>query len=246
MDFKYVDDYLPRRIDGWYSPTLGMQMPIVTYGDRGRPLLLFPTAAADFLENERFYLVKAVEPAIFAGRIRVFSIDSINKHAWMDKNTPVPEQARRQALYARYVEDEVVPYIRAVCGNGGVRVATTGASFGAYHAANFAARYPHVVSRAICFSGVFDIHSFLDGHWDDNCYFNCPTSYIPNMDAEWVGKLSRVNWIIATGENDTLAQQNRDFSALLWAKGIPNHLELWPGQFGHDWPWWREHLRRFV
>jgi esterase/lipase superfamily enzyme len=33
---------------------------------------------------------------------------------------------------------------------------------------------------------------------------------------------------------------------MLWAKGIPNHLEIWPGQFGHDWPWWREHLRRFV
>ena len=21
---------------------------------------------------------------------------------------------------------------------------------------------------------------------------------------------------------------------------------FWPGVFGHDWPWWRENLRRFV
>ena len=92
----------------------------------------------------------------------------------------------------------------------------------------------------------YDIHSFTDGYWDDNCYFNCPTAYIPNMDGEWAGRLSRVEWVIATGEHDSLVQQNRDFSALLWHKGVPNHLEIWGGVFGHDWPWWREHLRRFV
>src|SRR5512135_100387 len=110
MDF--VDPNLPKRIDGWTSPSLGLHMPIVQYGHAGHPLLLFPTAAADFLENERFWLVKAIEPQLFAGKIRVFSIDSINKYAWMDKNVPVPEQARRQALYAKYVEEEVAPFIR--------------------------------------------------------------------------------------------------------------------------------------
>ena len=136
MSIVYLDGAVPRRIDGWHSPSLDLPMPIVTYGDRGRPLLLFPTAAADFLENERFFLVKAVEPAILAGRVRVFSIDSINRLAWMDSTLPVPEQARRQALYARYVEDEVVPYIRHACGDPAARIATTGASFGAFHAAN--------------------------------------------------------------------------------------------------------------
>ena len=48
---EYVDPRLPRRIEEWHSPALGMNMPIVTYGERGHPLLLFPTAAADFLEK---------------------------------------------------------------------------------------------------------------------------------------------------------------------------------------------------
>ncbi len=52
MDF--VDPNLPKRIDGWRSSNLGLEMPIVQYGHAGHPLLLFPTAAADFLENERF------------------------------------------------------------------------------------------------------------------------------------------------------------------------------------------------
>src|SRR6185295_15291381 len=107
---QYIDPSLPKQIDRWRSPALDMDMPIVSYGERGHPLLLFPTAAADFLENERFFLVKAVEPAIMAGRIRVFSIESINRLAWMDRQLPVAEQARRQALYMQYIENEVVPY----------------------------------------------------------------------------------------------------------------------------------------
>ena len=61
MDYSPLDPAIPRRLDGWRSPALAMDMPIVSYGDGGRPLLLFPTAAADYLENERFFLVKAVE-----------------------------------------------------------------------------------------------------------------------------------------------------------------------------------------
>ena len=144
MSFSYLDPAVSRHLDGWHSPTLDLPMPIVTYGHAGRPLLLFPTAAADFLENERFFLVKSIEPAIMAGRVRVFSIDSINRLAWMDSTVPVPEQARRQALYARYIEEEVVPYVRHVCGDGSVRITTTGASFGAFHAANTLFRRPDV------------------------------------------------------------------------------------------------------
>src|SRR3954471_19022724 len=114
---EYVDPALPRHIDSWHSPTLGHRLSIVSYGEAGHPLLLFPTAAADFLENERFFLVKAIEPLIKAGRVRLFSIDSINKWSWMDKTLPVHEQARRQALYAEYVEREVVPCIRSVVGD---------------------------------------------------------------------------------------------------------------------------------
>ena len=73
-----------------------------------------------------------------------------------------------------------------------------------------------------------------------------PTAYIPNYDADWVARASRIGTVIATGEHDYLAQANRDFAALLQGKGIPVHHEIWQGVNGHDWPWWREHLRRFV
>jgi esterase/lipase superfamily enzyme len=207
-------------------------------------VILFPTSAGRFFENDDFKLTESVADKVDAGEIQLVLPDTVNNESWYNKSVHPAVRAARHAQYDAYLRHELVPYIFNRAQRGDLVV--YGASFGAYHAANFAARYPDVVSRAICFSGVFDINSFTDGYWDDNCYFHSPSAYIPNMDAEWVGKLSRVGWVIATGEHDSLVQKNRDFSNLLWSKGIPHHFELWPGQFGHDWPWWRQHLRRFV
>jgi esterase/lipase superfamily enzyme len=227
-----------------YSGALGRDMEFLWFGKFGRPVILFPTSSGRFYENEDFKLTDSLADKVDSGEIQLISVDSVNDESWYNKSVHPAVRAARHAQYDAYLRHELVPYIfnRAQRGD----LAVYGASFGAYHAANFAARYPDVVSRAICFSGVYDIHSFLDGYWDETCYFHCPTAFIPNLDGEWVGKLSRIGWVIATGEHDTLVQKNRDFSQLLWSKGISNYSEFWPGVFGHDWPWWREHLRRFV
>jgi esterase/lipase superfamily enzyme len=227
----------------WWSPSLGRNMDFLWFGKFGRPVLLFPTSAGRFYENEDFHLTDSLQDKVDAGEIQLVLIDAVNEESWYNKGVHPAVRAARHMQYDAYLRHELVPYIFNRAQRGDLVV--YGASFGAYHASNFAARYPDVVSRAICFSGVYDIQSFTDGYWDDNCYFNSPTAYIPNMDAEWAAKLARVQWVIATGEGDSLVQKNREFKDLLWSKGVPNHFELWPG-FGHDWPWWREHLRRFV
>lgn len=240
---QFVDPALPRRIDGWTSPRLGMHMPIVTYGHRGRPLLLFPTAAADFLENERFFLIKSVEPAIAAGRVRVFSIDSINRLAWMDRSLPVQEQARRQMLYARYVEEEVVPYIRHTCGDA--RIATAGASFGAFHAANTLFRRPDLFDGLIAMSGFYDLEpDYLNGYSDDNAYFNNPTAYLPGLNGRELNLLQRTcRIVIVTGQGQWEAPgASRRFARLLEQRGIPHQLDMWGHDVNHDWPWWRKML----
>ncbi len=228
----------------WWSPSLGRAMEMLWFGQFGRPVLIFPTSGGRFFENEDFSLTAALADKVDRGEIQLVCVDSVDGESWYNRDVFPSVRVARHVQYDGYLRNEVVPYVFNRAQRGDLIV--YGASFGAYHAANFAARYPDVVSRAICFSGFYDIRSFLDGYWDENAYFHCPTVYIPNMDNEWVGKLSRVSWIIATGEYDSLAQQNRDFSNLLWTKGIEHRVEFWPGVFGHDWPWWKEHLRRFV
>jgi esterase/lipase superfamily enzyme len=246
---EYVDPNLPRRIEEWHSPALGMSMPIVTYGERGHPLLLFPTAAADFLENERFFLIKAVEPAIMAGRIRVFSIESINRWAWMDQQLPVAEQARRQALYMSYIEDEVVPYIRRAVGDGGARIATSGASFGAFHAANSLFRRPDLFDATIAMSGFYDLApDYFNGFSDANGYFNNPAWYLPALEGHYLDLLRRdCRIILSTGQGAYEAPDaSRRMAAILESKGIPHWLDVWGHDVDHDWPWWRKMLPYYV
>jgi esterase/lipase superfamily enzyme len=249
MAMSYLDPAVSRRIDGWHSPVLDLPMPIVTYGDRGHPILLFPTAAADFLENERFFLVKSIEPAIMAGYVRVFSIDSINRLAWMDSKIPVPEQARRQSLYARYIEEEVVPYVRHVCGDGSARIVTTGASFGAFHAANALFRRPDLFDGLIAMSGFYDLEpDYLKGYSDDHVYFNNPMWYVRNLSGPPLDTLRtscRIVLVSGRGAYEAPGASQR-FSDLLREKGIPHVMDFWGADVNHDWPWWRRMLPYYI
>jgi esterase/lipase superfamily enzyme len=246
----YVDPHLPRHIFGWYSSRLGLEMPIVSYGDRGHPLLLLPTAQADFLENERFYLIKSIEPYIFAGKVRVFSIDSINKYAWMNSKVPPREAARRHALYAEYIEQEVVPHIRRVMDNPRARLAVSGASFGAFHAANQFFRRPDLFDTLIAMSGFYDLEpDYTEGQMDDNIYFNNPASYLSNMhDGRTLDLLRNECQInIITGQGAYEAPHcARRLSQILWDKGVPNNLDVWGHDVDHDWPSWRKMLPHYI
>ena len=245
MDLQYLDPSTSRVLAGWHSPILGQAMPIVAYGHWGHPLLLFPTAAADFLENERFFLIQSIEPAIRDGRVRVFSINSINSQAWMDRGLPVAEQGRRQMLYARYVEEEVVPYIRQVCRTADIRVGTSGASFGGFHAANSVFRRPDLFDTLIAMSGFFDLGTdYLHGYSDDNVYFNNPAWYLPQLEGHELHLLrTACKLLILTGQGAYEAPDaSRRLSEILHSKGIPHRLDLWGHDMPHDWPTWRKML----
>ena len=245
----FTDPHLPRHLFGWHSPRLGIDMPIVTYGDRGHPLLLLPTAQADYLENERFWLVKAIEKHIFAGRVQVFSIDSINKHAWMNRNVPVHEQARRQALYAGYIEDEVVPFVRNACGNPHARLGISGASFGAFHAANQFFRRPDLFDTLIAMSGFYDLEpDYTRGFVNDDVYFNNPVSYISNIhDGDSMHLLHHSQIHVVTGQGAYESpKSSRQLSEVLAKRGIPHNLDVWGHDVNHDWPWWRKMLDHYV
>ena len=184
-----------------------------------------------------------------AGRIRVISIESINRHAWMDRNLPVAEQARRQSLYARYVENEVVPWIRHTGGDPTARIATSGASFGGFHAANAFFRRPDLFDAVIAMSGFYDLApDYFKGYSDPNCYFNNPAWYVPGLEGPALDLLRHACSInIVTGQGAYEAPDcSRRFSQILKDKGIPNQLDIWGFDVNHDWPWWRKMLPYYI
>ena len=55
----------------------------------------------------------------------------------------------------------------------------------------------------------------------------------------------RQDIIFAIGEGDPVCDNNREFSALLWGKGIGNALRIWDGH-AHDWPHWEDMVRTYI
>ena len=218
-------------------------MEFLWFGHAGPPVVMFPTSMGRFHQYEDFGLVSALSGKADRGELQLVCADSVDEESWYNEAIPVENRAQRHVQYDAYLHDELVPHV--LQRSGADKIATFGASFGAYHAANYAGRYPERVRKAVLFSGVFDIHRFLGGFWNDSCYFHCPSVYFANLDDTWVRRLSNIQWILATGEEDSLINENRQFSGLLSSKGIPHYFEVWPG-FGHDWPWWKQHISRFL
>jgi esterase/lipase superfamily enzyme len=233
-----------REYHRWHSPSLGRDMELLWYGTWGRPLLAFPTSLGSCSQNEDNGLIGALADKIDGGEVQVCCVDAIDSECWYNDHAPPGYKIHRYTQYDRYLVTEVVPLIRQKAGRDDLM--TFGASFGAYHAMNFAGRHPELVSRVISFSGIYGIHRFLHGYWDDTCYFNCPDAYYPNLPADAVDRMRHIGFVVATGEQDHLVKENRWFAEMLQGKGLNVHAEFWPGVFGHDWPYWRENLKRFV
>lgn len=226
------------------SRHLGKEMPFYWYGNRGRTVVMFPTSAGRHNENEDFGLVPALKAKIDAGEVQVCCPDSINRESWADSTLTAWEKLRRHELYDRFLAEEFFPALAERTGRRDPIV--YGASLGGWQAVTFGARHPDLVGRVVAFSGFFDVRRLLKGWWSEAAYFFSPADFIANMDAGWVRRLSQVGWVIATGETDSLVEESRKLAGVFARKGVPHHAEIWPGVFGHDWPFWKQHLPRFV
>jgi esterase/lipase superfamily enzyme len=239
---------MQRFLDGWHSPRLHRHMEIAVYGHYGFPLLLFPTAAADYLEYERFLMIDVIAPYIDAGKVKVFSINSINREAWLNRGAPVKYMGERQAQYNGYITEEVIPYIwNNMQGRHGV--ITCGASLGAFHAANQLFRRPDLFAGMIAMSGSYDIRGYYQGdYYDDNVYFNNPVDYVPNLEGEQLNALRHKEHIhLVTGQgNYENPDASRRLAGILSAKGIPYELDIWGYDMPHDWPTWRRMLPHYL
>jgi esterase/lipase superfamily enzyme len=235
---------MERRTTAWFSQNLNIEMPLVAYGHAGHPLLMFPTAAADYLEYERFHLVDAIQPFIDNGKIRAYSINSVNKYSLLNEQMPPQMKAQLLTQFDRYITDEVLPLIRNECGED-ARPLTTGASLGAFLALNMYFKHPDLFRGVIAMSGGYDIKSYLQGHYDDNVYFNNPVDYLSNLnDGRELSLLRQADAIfLMSGQGNYEApERSRQLSDILNAKGIPHILDLWGKDVDHDWPWWRKML----
>lgn len=239
---------MKREITSWYSPALGKDMPVAVYGNYGFALLLVPTAAADYLEYERFQLMDTIAPFINEGKVKVFSINSINNESWLN-NEMIPEhKAIRQNQFNEYVFNEVIPFIKNNT-SWDTPIITCGASFGALHSMNLFLKRPDLVNGVIAMSGVYDLTEYTKGFYDEQVYYNSPIHYVPNLSDDWylsnIRNSSHIHILSGSGDFED-PEAARRFAGVLYDKGITYELDIWGQDMKHDWPTWRAMLPHYL
>ena len=224
----------------WHSPSIGKEMEILVYGHAGYPVIIFPTTMGRYFESKDFKLIDSVKWYIDQGLVKIYCPDSVDKQSWYNKSIHPADRAKNHNWYDQYILNEVVDPIRN--NHGFHKVAVAGASFGAYHALNFAFRHPDRVSHLFAMSGNYDIKSFVDGYYDDNIYFNNPIDFMANANDP---ELWKMNIVLGAGEWDICLEATKKMSDLLNSKGIKHWFDLrkWAE---HDWPLWRQMFTHYL
>ncbi|MGH2361629.1 MAG: esterase family protein [bacterium] len=228
----------------WSSPSLQREMELLVFGHAGARVVAFPTSAGRFFDWEDRGLIGALSDHLENGWIQIFCVDSVDGESWYAKDRLPAERAKRHAQYDHYILTEVLPFTAER--NPNPFLIVTGASFGAYHATNFAFRYPHLVSRIIGMSGYYDIKRWTGDYSDDNVYFNNPCDFLAQEhDPERLDALRNIDIILTIGRTDSALANNEYLSGVLWSKKIGHAFRIWDGQ-AHDWPVWQEMLRLYI
>ena len=239
---------MKREIHSWHSPSLNKTMEVAVYGHYGTALLLFPTAAADFLEYERFHLIDSISRQINEGKVKVFSFNSINAESWLNQYMQPRHKAIRHQQFNEYIFNEVIPFVKNMTSQE-TSIIASGASFGALHAANLFFRRPDLINGVIAMSGDYDLSTYTKGYHDEDVYFNSPIQYLPNLNDDYylplIKKSGHIHIVTGSGDWEQ-PDASRRLSALLHAKGIPHELDIWGHDIPHDWPSWRKMLPYYL
>ena len=232
-----------RELSGRYSERLGREMPVAAYGHAGPPVLMLPTAASDYLEYERFGLIDSVAPFVESGRVRLYTVNSINEQALLNEGASPAEKIEWLKRFDAYLVEEVLPLIRRECGEDALPLAF-GISLGASLAANAFFRHPDLFGGAILMSGTYDLRPYFGGFYNEDVYFHNPVDYVAGLDDDVHLPLLRNGSrriIIYSGQGAYEAPERaRQLAEILSAKGADYWLDLWGYDVNHDWPWWRK------
>jgi esterase/lipase superfamily enzyme len=232
----------------WYSGRLEQEVDVVRWGTHGTPVLLFPTAAGDAEECERFLMLNVLGPLMEEGRIKVYSVDSVAGEALFSKDIGLERATWIQNQFHEFIYHEVVPAIRSDCKSDEIEVVSAGSSIGAFHAVAVLCRYPDAFAKAICMSGTYDLTKFTEGRTTASFHQSSPIHFLPDLqDGEHLEKLRERFVLLTHGEGRwEEPSQSWRMAEALGAKGIPNRVDAWGEEWDHDWPTWREMLPLYL
>lgn len=227
----------------WASPHLHREMDLLIFGHSGAKVLVFPTRDGRFHEYEDMRVVQALAPKIEAGLLQLYCVESMAGETFYCWWRQPAHRVTRWLEFERYILDEVLPFMEER--NPHPCLIAHGCSLGAYQAANLAFRHPAQFQKLCAFSGRYDLtlkvehfSDLLDGHYDDDVYYNMPSHFLPRIEDEHLLEdLRRMDIVLVIGRDDPFLANNVQLSHALTLKGVPHRLHVWDGRAhqGHHW-----------
>jgi len=232
----------------WHSERVQRPVTLVRWGSVGQPILLFPTAGGDAEEVERMQLIDALSPLLDAGKVKIYSCDSVDGQALLGREGSPQHQMWLQNQFQQYVRYEVVGAMRADCKNPEIELWAAGASIGAFHAAAVVCRWPDVFVKAISMSGTYDLRRFYEASdFTDEFWVSSPLHFVPTLAGRHLDVL-RTRYIhIVSGEGKAEdIGESWNLANVLGRQGIPNKVDSWGPTWAHDWVTWRRMLPQIL
>jgi esterase/lipase superfamily enzyme len=231
----------------WRSERMGKEATLARWGTYGQPVLVFPTAGGDAEEIERWQMLKVLDPLVSAGKVKIYSCDSVGGQVWFSKEGTPAHRMWMQNQFHQYIKHEVVPAIHRDCG-GEVPIWTTGASIGAFHAVAVTCRFPNLFSRALGMSGTYNIMRFIEvDRYTDDYFVSSPLQFVPTLEGPHLERLKKNFILFASGAGRAENMgETWDMANVLGKKGIPNRVDPWGADVHHDWMTWRVMLPKYL
>lgn len=210
------------------SQILGKKTKVFIYGHFGINVLLFPITDDNPLEYEEIGLIQALSPLIEKGHIKLFSFETNNLRCWLNKDLTPKECSDNHYKLNSFLTSELLQFIYNDNG-AAVPIITSGAGIGAFHAVNSYLRRPDIFMGSIGINGFYDVQWLSGAYYDENCYFNSPVHYLPNLtDDYWLSFLKSQNhlYLLAENGNWDMINQADKLVDILKNKNIPHNYEV--------------------
>ena len=236
-----------RRYEKIYSPGMGHEMEVLAFGHYGAPLIAFPSGGGRYFDFENNQMIDVLAPLINDGKIKVYCPPSVDNESWLNAGLDPHWKAMVYNKYQDFVVTNLVDTIRFDCKSLDIKIGLVGCSLGAFHAANFALKFPHLFNYALGMSGRYDLEKIIEAQsGSQDVYFNNPMAYLPNLHGEALEHVrhnTHISLVCGQGawEEKCLDETHR-LANLLDEKGISHERDIWGHDVEHHWHWWRKQI----
>jgi len=229
-----------------YSPALDRDMEFMVYGHGGRPVLYIPCQDGRFHDFGDFHMAETLSPWIESGQIIVFSVDTLDRETWSNKDGDPCWRARRHEQWMNYLTLEMAPFILNWTKQSGI--IAFGCSLGATHAVNLYLRRPDLFTGLLALSGIYTADYGFGGYMDEVVYQNSPVHYMANLpeNPPYIDMFNHQRAAVCVGQGPwELPDSTRQLAGICYRKGIRTWFDFWGYDCAHDWPWWYRQVLYF-